>query len=183
MTAGNRETGIGNRKRSRRPRKPHFPDSAEDARLRGLKLLTIRARGRNELIASLEERGFTASAAREAARRLEREGWLDDAAAARAFVRSRSERFGRARIERELSARGFSRDAVSAALSHLDGEAEERTLSRLFARVRKQSAGLDRERRRRRVWNALTRRGFPAAAISAKMKRWPGGEGDLEDIG
>jgi len=152
--------------------------------VRGLRLLTIRARGRNELIRSLEEKGFTAAAAREAARRLEGEGWLDDAAAARAFVRSRSGRYGRGRIERELSARGFSRDAVSTALSDLDADAEERALSRLFARVRQATAGLDPQARRRRIWNSLARRGFPAAAISAIMKGWSGGGlQDRDDIG
>ena len=190
MTAANRESGIGNRKRPRRPRKPRHPDSAEEARLRGLRLLTIRARGRAELTRSLEEKGFTPDAAKQAASRLEREGWLDDGAAARAFVRGRAGRFGRARIQRELSARGFSAQTAAAALADLDGEAEEKALSRLFARIQRATAGLDPERRRRRIWNALARRGFPAADISAKMKRAgqappaaPGGEQDRDDVG
>jgi regulatory protein len=139
-----------------------------------LRLLTVRARGRAELGRALEQRGFEALAVREALGRLEREGWLDDLGAARSAVRARAGRYGRARIERELSARGFSAATIGAALAELDPEGEERALSRLFIRLQRSSAGGDPEKRRRRVWNALARRGFPAAAISAKMKNWPG---------
>ena len=69
---------------------------------------------------------------------------------------------------------GFSPETVEAALAEIDPEGEERALSRLFTKLRRSSAGLDKEKSRRRVWNALSRRGFPAAAISAKMKNWPG---------
>jgi SOS response regulatory protein OraA/RecX len=135
----------------------------------------VRARGREELARSLEQKGFSAAAAREALERLRREGWLDDLAAARSVVRTRSGRYGRARIERELLARGFSEETSAQALSEIDPDGEERTLSRLFARLQRSCAALPAGARRRRIWSALTRRGFPAAAISAKMT---GGSGD-----
>ena len=141
-------------------------------RQRALRLLTVRARGRAELSRALEQRGFTAGAVREALARLEREGWLDDLAAARSVARARGGRYGRSRIERELLVRGFSEETVAEALSEIDPDGEERALARLFSRLRKSSAGKTPEDRRRRVWSALTRRGFPAAAISAKMKNW-----------
>jgi regulatory protein len=125
-----------------------------------------------ELSRALEQRGFAAAAVREAIARLEREGWLDELAAARSLARSRGSRYGRARIERELLARGFSEETVAETLSEIDPDGEERALSRLFSRHWKSGAGLTPEVRRRRVWSALTRRGFPAAAISAKMKNW-----------
>ncbi len=131
----------------------------------------MRARGRAELARALEERGFEAGAVREAIGRLENEGWLDDLAAARSAARARAGRYGRARIEKELSSRGFSSDTIGAALSEVDPEGEERALSRMFEKLRRASAGQGPEKRRRRVWNALIHRGFPAAAISAKMKK------------
>jgi len=140
--------------------------------------LTVRARGRAELARALEDRGFQRDAVREALGRLQREGWLDDPAAARSAARARAGRYGRARIEKELSARGFSSETIAAALAEIDPEDEERALSRLFAKLQASGSGSDPQRRRRRVWNALTRRGFPAAAISAKMKNWPGDSGD-----
>jgi len=140
----------------------------------------VRARGREELVRSLEEKGFAAATARAAVERLEKEGWLDDLAAARSVVRSRQGRYGRARIERELVGRGFSEETAALAISEVDPEGEENALARLFARLRRSTAGVPAEVRRRRVWSALTRRGFPAAAISAKMKNWPGGSGHGE---
>lgn len=116
----------------------------------------------------------------EAVARLEREGWLDDAAAARSAARARAGRYGRARLERELAARGFSPETIRTALEDLEPEGEERALTRVLGRLRRSSSGLPRETRRRRVFQALMRRGFPAAAISAKMKGWPGGSGDRE---
>jgi regulatory protein len=136
----------------------------------------VRARGREELVRSLGQKGFTAAAAREAVERLEREGWLDDLAAARSVVRSREDRYGRDRIEQELSARGFSEETAAQALSEIGPEREERALSRLFAKLHRSTAGFPPEVRRRRVWSALSRRGFPAAAISAKMKSRPGAQ-------
>jgi regulatory protein len=134
--------------------------------------LTVRARGREELVRSLDQRGFSATTARETVERLEKEGWLDDLAAARSVVRSRHGRYGRARIQRELAGRRFSGETAALAMSELDPEGEEEALSRLFEKLRRSTAGISSEVRRRRIWSALTRRGFPAAAISAKMKSW-----------
>jgi SOS response regulatory protein OraA/RecX len=108
----------------------------------------------------------------EALARLEREGWLDDLAAARSAVAAREGRYGRERIRRELSARGFSKETIAEALSGLEPDAEAKALSRAFERLRRSGAGLPAERRRRRMRDALARRGFSAAAISAKMKDW-----------
>jgi regulatory protein len=133
-----------------------------------------------ELSRALEQRGFAGDAIREGLESLEREGWLNDLAAARSVVRMRGDRYGRARIERELLGRGFSEEIAAEALSEIDPDGEERALSRLFARLQRSAAGLSPDARRRRIWSALTRRGFPAAAISAKMKNWPGSKGDRE---
>jgi regulatory protein len=134
-----------------------------------------------ELSRALEQRGFSGSAIREGLERLEREGWLNDLAAARSVVRMRGGRYGRARIERELLVRGFSEEIAAEALVEIDADGEERTLSRLFARLQRSGAGLSPDARRRRTWSALTRRGFAAAAISAKMRSSGGPEVPRED--
>jgi regulatory protein len=132
--------------------------------------LTARARGREELSKALAQRGFSRQAARAALERLEREGWLDDLAAASALVSGRSGRYGRKRIERELSARGFSEETIERALAQADPGREEKSLGRAFERLWAAAAGVPLERRRRRVWNALVRRGFAAEAVSAIMQ-------------
>jgi len=145
-----------------------------------LRLLTVRARGRVDLGRALERRGYGRSAVSAALDRLEREGWLDDVAAARSVVRARAARYGRARIARELSALGFSKETIAQALGGESGETsarqrEETALRRAFegAWKRSRSAGRKDEplaARKRRVRAALLRRGFASEAISAMMR-------------
>jgi len=142
-----------------------------------LRLLTVRARGRVDLGRALERRGYGRSAVSAALDRLEREGWLDDVAAARSVVRARAARYGRARIARELSALGFSKETIAQALGGESGETsarqrEETALRRAFEGAWKRSAGRDEPlaARKRRVRAALLRRGFASEAISAMMR-------------
>jgi len=130
----------------------------------------VRARGGEELVRDLEKRGFSKASAREALERLTRQGLLDDLGAAKSVVRSKSGRYGRARIERELSARGFSAETIAAALAEADSSGEEKSLERAFAKLWASSAGTPRQRRRQRVWSALVRRGFAADRVSEIMK-------------
>ena len=131
-----------------------------------MRLLTIRARGHAELSRALLGRGFAAGAASEALERLEREGLLDDLAAARSVVRGRGARYGRARIERELKARGFARETIATALAAEGGVSrEEDALRRAFRKLWKARSHLAPPLRRRKVLDALTRRGFPPEKI------------------
>ncbi|MGH9316156.1 MAG: hypothetical protein ACRD1P_03475 [Thermoanaerobaculia bacterium] len=79
-------------------------------------------------------------------------------------------RYGRARLLQELASRGFAESTVVAALSELTAEEEEKNLARVFAKLWRSSAGLERRRRRARVLRALLRRGFSHDRISAIMK-------------
>jgi SOS response regulatory protein OraA/RecX len=126
---------------------------------------------------SLERRGFERLAIAGALGRLEREGWLDDLAAARSVVRARGARYGKARIARELAALGFSKETAAAALGGDDGpgEREQRALRRAFEGAWKRSRSSARRdeplaARKRRVRAALMRRGFASDAISAMMR-------------
>ena len=103
----------------------------------------------------------------EALDRLVRDGLLDDAAAARSTVRGRGARYGCARIERELKARGFDRETIASAIAAEGGEDREReALRRAFRRLWDARSHLSPPLRRRKVFDALTRRGFPAERIS-----------------
>ena len=99
-------------------RAPGSPDSAEPpARERALRLLSIRARGRAELSRALKDRGFSGRGDRRGGRAPRpTAGLLDDLSAARSAVRTRGARHGRGRVERELRARGFSKETIAAAL-------------------------------------------------------------------
>ena len=116
---------------------------------------------------ALAQRGFTPAAASEALERLAGEGLLDDLAAARSAVRGRGARYGRARIERELKARGFPRETIAEAVAAEGGASrEEEALRAMFRRLWKARSHLAPPLRRRKVFDALTRRGFPAQMIS-----------------
>jgi SOS response regulatory protein OraA/RecX len=79
----------------------------------------------------------------------------------------RGARHGRGRIERELRARGFSKETVAAALdAEGASQREDEALRKAFERLWKARAHLAPALRRRRVFDALTRRGFPAEKIS-----------------
>ena len=141
--------------------------SESAARERALRLLSIRARGRSELARALRERGFEAEAVDAALERLANEGLLDDLAAARSAVRLRGARHGRGRIERELRARGFAKETVAEALEAENAsQREDEALRKAFERLWKARANVAPPLRRRRVFDALTRRGFPAEKIS-----------------
>ena len=138
-----------------------------------MRLLAVRPRGRRELEKALQERGFARAAVAGAIERLEQRGLLDDASAARSAVRMRGARYGRTRVARELEARGFSRETIAAAFDAEGGDAREReTLRRAFEKLWKARANLEPSLRRRRVFDALTRRGFPAEKISEIIRGW-----------
>ncbi len=76
-------------------------------------------------------------------------------------------RHGRGRIERELRARGFAKDTIAAAFEAEGAPArEEAALRKAFERLWSSRAHLAPPLRRRRVFDALTRRGFPVEKIS-----------------
>jgi len=82
-------------------------------------------------------------------------------------VRTRGARHGRGRVERELHARGFSKDTIAAALeAEGASQREDEALRKAFERLWNARAHLAPPLRRRRVFDALTRRGFPAEKIS-----------------
>jgi regulatory protein len=132
-----------------------------------VRLLAARPRGAKELETALRDRGFAAGAAAAALERIREAGWIDDLAAARSAVRLRGARYGRARVERELKARGLSKDVIEAAFEAEGGPARENeVLRRAFAKLWSARANLAPPLRRRRVFDALTRRGFSAEKIS-----------------
>ena len=130
----------------------------------------MRPRGRVELLRGLAERGFGKQAASDAADRLQREGWLDELAAARSVVRVKAARYGKARVERDLQARGFERETIAAALAAELPEREGSALVRAFERLWARHGKLPLTQRRRKVREALSRRGFASADISAIIR-------------
>jgi regulatory protein len=132
----------------------------------------MRPRGRAELERALSEKGFSDGAVRAAIEKLADQGFLDDVAAARSAVRARGARYGRSRVERELRARGFEREAIDEAFAAEGGtEREDEALRKAFERLWRERGDLAPRLRRRRVFDALTRRGFSAERISDIIRK------------
>jgi regulatory protein len=142
---------------------------------RACRLLAQRPHFRRELQAKLARRGFPAGEIDAALARLEREGYLDDAAAARGLVASRLGRgggVGRVRLRAELERRGAAPAAIAAALAELP-EDELPAARRAAASCRARTpAALARH---------LERKGFSRRAIFAVLKEHPAGAGLPED--
>jgi regulatory protein len=142
-----------------------------------VRLLAARPRGAKELETALRDRGFAPAAAAAALERLREAGYVDDLAAARSGVRLRGARYGRARVERELKVRGLSKDVIAEAFEAEGGAArEDEALRRAFAKLWSARGSLAPPLRRRRVFDALTRRGFSAEKISEIIRGGHEGE-------
>jgi regulatory protein len=136
---------------------------------RACELLALRPHFRRELEAKLQRRGYPPPEVEEALGRLARQGWLDDAAAARGLVASRLARgaLGRARLRAELERRGAAPAAVTAAL----GELPEDDLA-----AAREAAERWRGRTPEALARHLARKGFSRRAIFAVLKERPGAE-------
>jgi regulatory protein len=108
--------------------------------------------------------------------RLTSAGLLDDAAYARAFVRSKvsSQGFSRRRLQQELAKRGVARDIADAAISEVLRDDEVDEAANIDRAARKKMRGLqklDEETQRRRLYAYLARRGYGIDEVRAVVAR------------
>lgn len=139
---------------------------------KAVQLLAARPHFRRELEAKLVQRGYPKSEIEETLARLESRGYLDDRAAARGFVESRSGRGeGRARLRAELLKRGATEEAADAALAELMPE-DDLPAARDAAERWQRAGGRDS----RALARHLERKGFSRRAIVAVLNERPDGE-------
>jgi len=140
------------------------PAAWEDA----IAFLAIRPRSSEEVRRRLRRRGFPGEAIEEVLARLTAAGYLNDAAFAAEWARSRQARqgLGPLRLSRELKAKGLSDVEIAAALDGLRQEREVvEVAAETAARRMKSLRALPPEVGRRRLAAYLERRGFPAEVI------------------
>jgi len=144
-----------------------------------LRLLGQRQHFRGDLRRKLLAKGYEAEEVDEALARCASEGYLDDAATARAFVAERQGRrgLGRARVAAELRRHGATGEAVDAALSEVSDEDERVRAAAAAARWRRlhgdDTAIADRAERRGRqaaLGRHLASKGFSRAVIVAAIQ-------------
>ncbi len=167
----------GRRKRARVGRlgpdapDPELPepdaDPAAIAREICLRLLTDRARTRQELASALARKGVPAEAAAEVLDRFGEVGLIDDAAFAGQWVRSRHAHrgLGRRAIAVELRRKGVADEVAGEALAEVDAESEDRRARELVDRkLRSLAIGTPDQRATaaRRLVGMLARKGYGA---------------------
>lgn len=140
---------------------------AEAAYRTVLRALERRPHARADLARRLLRRGLAAEAVEQALARAARVGLLDDAAFARHYVATRTERGrGPARLVRDLLSLGVARPLVDRAIAEQwpDG-GDRRSLPAALAVKRAAQLGdLPRPAKRRRLLAFLARRGFTGSA-------------------
>ena len=137
---------------------------------RAVMMLAARGRAAKDLERQLLRKGEPAEFARLAVERLASEGFLDDTAYARSYVRSKAAGagFARRRIQQELGRRGVERAAVDEAIEEVfeEEEIDEVAAATTLASKRIRSLGnVDPQSRKRRLYAYLTRRGYSPDVI------------------
>ena len=147
--------------------------SPRRAYVAALRHLARRDHSEHELRGRLAEAGYGPGPIEAALSRLKAERLLDDNRFAAAFARSRlsGRGLGSLRIGAELRRRGVGHEPIEAALSQaLADVPQHEVVDEVIRRLARQSRGQPPERRLRRIWAALLRRGFPPALARARLE-------------
>ncbi|MFD1533121.1 regulatory protein RecX [Pseudonocardia aurantiaca] len=177
MAAAAEEEGRSPRGRSRRGPQELDPDADPVALAKEitLRLLTDRARTRQELGQALRRKGIPDEAAGVVLERFDEVGLIDDAAFAGQWVRSRHAYRGLARraIAMELRRKGVSDEDAGEALAEVDAESEERRARELVDRKLRSLTVATADQRTaaaRRLVGMLARKGYGAGVAYRVVK-------------
>jgi regulatory protein len=121
-----------------------------------------------------------------AIRRLREDRYLDDAAFAARFARSRlaAHGLGRRRVQQGLRARGVSRDHTEQGLGEaLQEVSEAEALDAMARRYWTQHVRDEPRRRLRKLWAFLLRRGYAGSLVRARLAAlWPRWQDALDGL-
>jgi regulatory protein len=157
---------------SQRPQRPQRPGTTHS---RSLDMLARAPRSARDLRRRLLLKGEAEADVDATIERLTTAGLLDDAAYARAFVRSKvsSQGFSRRRLQLELAKRGVAREVADAAIVevlHDDDVDESVNIERVARKKLRALEGLDEETQRRRLSAYLARRGYDVDDVRAVLR-------------
>ncbi len=139
-----------------------------------LRALGRKAHSTRELQVKLLARTDDASAVAGVIGRLKARGYLDDRQCIETLVAARLRRggSGRSRLQREMAARGLSRDLVNQVLDEMFPPEEELDhLRRSLERKLEALPAPPDEKRLARLYNYLLGRGFPAEAVRREFRK------------
>ena len=142
---------------------------------RALNMLAFRARSATELSRALVRKGADPEHAGQAIARLVEQGFIDDAAFARAFTRAKviGASHSRRRVQQELQRKGVARDVAVEAIGEVLVEEGVDLLALIEEAARRKLrtlSTLEPRVQRRRLYAFLARRGFDSSDIHRVMQ-------------
>ncbi len=143
------------------------------AKSQAFKYLSYRDRSKKEVAQHLEKKGHTPSVVQDTLQELEKLNYINDQRFAMEWGRWRVEvkRFGKKRLQHELSAKGVSSSIIETALTTLYDSHPEQDLALACANKKLSSLhGLEPEKKTRRLAQYLQRRGFSSDIIYETLK-------------
>ncbi|WP_214366750.1 recombination regulator RecX [Pseudonocardia sp. H11422] len=168
-----RRSGEARERSGKAPVEPEQDADPESvARSICLRLLTDRARTRQELAQALRKRGVPDDVAARVLDRFGEVGLIDDAAFAGQWVHSRHtfRGLGRRAIAVELRRKGVDDETAADALAEVDSEAEEQRARELVERKLRTQRGEIDQAAARRLLGMLARKGYPAGVAYRVVK-------------
>lgn len=153
-------------------------DEFERAKTVALNYLSHRARTERDVARRVEKAGFPPEVAAAVVEWARQFGFVDDAAFAAAWVRSRGDRRHSSLrlLRQELAQQGVPRDLVDDVLSQEDADSEQRRADALAEQVwgKLSRQGVADDVARRRTYAALGRRGFSGSTARDAVLRAAG---------
>jgi len=149
------------------------PEETRAALDYALKLLAIRKRTSRQLELRLIEKGFDEEIISRLIRNLEERKLLDDADFAKSFVQEKRNLrpMGKRRLEYELKTKGIPKPVAESALSDISEEAERAAAGDLAAARAAALGNLTREKKRKKIYDYLVRRGFTFDSAREAIER------------
>jgi len=145
------------------------------AKLKAIRLLSVRSRSRKELQDRLRQAKFTDAVVEYVLGEMERLKLIDDGAFARSYGQNRmvTHPVSKRLLERELKFKGLSEDEIRQGVTQAYEEQDESQVARHLAEKRKKSVShLDEDKAKKRVCDFLMRRGFGWDVISDLLDNW-----------
>lgn len=153
------------------------------AKQKAYHLLSLRPRSEKEIEKKLREKGFPAAVIKEALEKLHDLHYLDDVSFAAQWARNFAvnKLWGNKKIIASLHEKGVSANLIPAAIDAARAEiSEEKAVANLIKKkVARKKTGFQDIKEKKRIFQSLLGRGFPAGLILNKLGRIP--EEDIDD--
>lgn len=148
----------------------------EDVRQALLKLIARSSKSSGQLRTLLLEKEFPVQLVDQMIDRFIEVGLIDDLALAKDFTEVAVSRKSKAKsvIARELRAKNFPQEAIDAAISEIDSEAELEVAKKLAESRYRQLQKLEPEVRTRRLSSYLMRKGYSSSVVWAAVRHASG---------